>query len=51
MPAPPDQTADFSEADVVWVSLWSLSVKLSVPVSVWSAPEPVVLAVSVKLTF
>jgi hypothetical protein len=46
---PLDSVADFSDALVVWVSLWSLSLKFIVPESVCSAVEPVVLAFSLKL--
>ena len=49
MTVPPDTVADFSAALVVCVSLWSLSVKFIVPVSVCSADEPVVLVFSLKL--
>jgi hypothetical protein len=46
---PLDRTAELSDADVVWVSLWSESVKFIVPDSRCSAVESVVLVVSVKL--
>ena len=41
---PPDNTAECSVAEVVWVSLWSLSLKFIVPDNMCSAVESVVLA-------
>ena len=49
MTEPLDSTAECSVAVVVWVSLWSASVKFIVPVNVCSVVESVVLAISVKL--
>ena len=49
MIVPLDSTADCSIADVVWVSVLSLSLKLIVPDSVCSVVESVVLVNSVKL--
>ncbi len=49
MIVPLESTAECNVAAVVWVSLWSLSLKLIVPDSVCSVVESVVLANSVKL--
>ena len=46
---PLDSTAECSVAVVVWVSLWSASVKFIEPDRVCSVVESVVLAISVKL--
>jgi hypothetical protein len=47
--APPDNAAECSVADVVWVSLWSASLKFIVPDSWCSVVESLVLANSPKL--
>ena len=46
---PPDTTADCRVADVMWVSLWSESIKFMVPDNRCGVSESEVLAVSVKL--
>src|SRR5262245_9377404 len=46
---PPDHTAECNDALVVCVSLWSLSLKFSVPESVCADVEPVALEFSLKL--
>jgi hypothetical protein len=46
---PLESTAEPSEAEVVWVSLESESLKFIVPDSWCSAAEPVVLLFSLKL--
>ncbi len=48
---PLDNTAENSVADVVCVSLWSLSLKFIVPDNWCSPVEPVVSANSLKLSF